>query len=275
MLKKLLRLACLALTILSMTSPAAAEEPVDRDPDKAGFQYSHDPMDYSEAAEDIIVNPDAIYGYSPNPESKRLGEFAREIDWTDPEEVAMRRKERQEYHDSLIELYNVAEEMYYAGSTLEDIAKEVSGKRNEIRLRTYRNDPAGLEMVKKSNLEAYGNESGPTAEFLYDRYGSWAVIIQKSFSSNPGMDACLGFFDEYYDLYLFLDMLKASELQPAVDTAVKPAPEYYTVLTGDSLWKLGVMYYDDGNTWESIYALNQNRIKNPSMIYPGMILRMP
>ena len=112
MLKKLLRLACLALTILSMTSPAAAEEPVDRDPDKAGFQYSHDPMDYSEAAEDIIVNPDAIYGYSPNPESKRLGEFARKIDWTDPEEVAMRRKERQEYHDSLIELYNVAEEMY-------------------------------------------------------------------------------------------------------------------------------------------------------------------
>lgn len=275
MLKKLLCLICSLLAIQSLTSTIVAEEPIDTDPDKAGFQYAHDPMEYTPAAEEIVVNPDAIYGFSPNPESKRLGEFARNIDWTDPEEVAMRRQERQEYHDSLIELYNVAEEMYYAGSTLEDIAREVSGKRNEIRLRTYRNDPEGLQMVKKSNLAAYGNENGATAESLYDKYGSWAVIIQKSLSSNPGMDACLGFYDEYYELYLFLDMLKASELQPVVDTAVKPAPEYYTVVNGDSLWKLGVMYYDDGNAWESIYAMNRNMIENPSIIFSGMILRMP
>lgn len=252
-----------------------AEEPVDKDPDKAGFQYEHDPMDYPIAAEDIVVNPDAIYGYSPNPESKRLGEFAREIDWTDPEEVAMRRRERQEYHDSLNELHSMIDEMYNAGSTIEDIAKAVSEKRNQLRLNTYQNDPEGLEMVKNSNLEAYGDENGPTIDYLYDKYGSWAQIITKSLSSNPGMDACLGFYDEYYDMYQLMDKFEAAQSHPAVDTAVKPAPEYYTVVTGDSLWKLGVMYYDDGITWESIYALNQNRIKNPSMIYPGMILRMP
>ena len=258
-----------------MTLTIKAEEPVDADPEKPGFQYVHDPMDFPDAAEDIIINPEAIYGFSPNPKSTRLGEFARNIDWTDPDEVARRRQKRKEYHDSLNEVYNIAEKMYYAQSTLEDIAKEASRMRNEIRLRTYQNDPEGLAVVKKSNLDAYGNENGPTAEFLYDRYGSWSLIIQRSLSSNPGMDACLGFFDEYYDLYMFLDMLKAYELQSIVDTAVKPAPEYYTVVNGDSLWKLGVMYYDDGNKWESIYALNQNTIHNPSVIYPGMVLRMP
>ncbi len=42
----------------------------------AEFHYKHNPMENPKAAEDIIVNPDAVYGYSPNPESKRLGSYA-------------------------------------------------------------------------------------------------------------------------------------------------------------------------------------------------------
>jgi hypothetical protein len=37
--------------------------------------------------------PDAIYGFSPNPESERLGSFL-EYDWTDPEWVAESKKNR-------------------------------------------------------------------------------------------------------------------------------------------------------------------------------------
>ncbi|MBR1523359.1 MAG: hypothetical protein IJ641_02765, partial [Lachnospiraceae bacterium] len=41
-----------------------------------GFAYAHSPLLNAKAMEDIIVNENAIYGFSPNPESKRLGEYA-------------------------------------------------------------------------------------------------------------------------------------------------------------------------------------------------------
>ena len=38
-----------------------------------GFSYEHSPLLNSKAMEDIIVNENAIYGFSPNPDSRRLG----------------------------------------------------------------------------------------------------------------------------------------------------------------------------------------------------------
>lgn len=38
---------------------------------------------------------------------------------------------------------------------------------------------------------------------------------------------------------------------------------------------LALVYYDDGGKWNSIYDLNRTVIADPSLIYPGMILRMP
>ena len=36
---------------------------------------------------------------------------------------------------------------------------------------------------------------------LFAQYGSWERVIEKSFSTNAGMDACLGLYDDYYYLY--------------------------------------------------------------------------
>lgn len=63
------------------------------------------------------------------------------------------------------------------------------------------NDPEGLARVKKRNLSSYGNEEGPTADYLFQKYGSWDKIIEKSMAANPGMDACCGLFDKYFHLY--------------------------------------------------------------------------
>ena len=68
-----------------MTTDGAEAYPDARTKDGA-FAYIHDPRDNPAAMEDIIENPDAIYGFSPNPDSKRLGAYA-EFDWTDPELV--------------------------------------------------------------------------------------------------------------------------------------------------------------------------------------------
>ncbi|MBR4186154.1 MAG: S-layer homology domain-containing protein, partial [Clostridia bacterium] len=55
----------------------------------------------------------------------------------------------------------------------------------------------------------YGHEEGPLPDELFEQYGSWEEVIWKAFSANPGMDACLGLYDEYFDLYVASGMIDA------------------------------------------------------------------
>ena len=41
----------------------------------------------------------------------------------------------------------------------------------------------------------------PSADFLYEKNGSWQMVLEKALGTNAGMDACLGFYDAYYDFY--------------------------------------------------------------------------
>ena len=167
------------------------------------FAYVHDPRNNPEAMADIIENPDTVYGFSPNPNSKRLGPYAQ-YDWTDPEFVAKAKEERTAYHQSMNSMMDILYRMRNEGKTIEEMARAVSAERNRIRLEAYKDDPEGLKAVKKSNLETYGSEDGPTADSLFEKYGSWTMVLQKAFSPNMGMDACCGLYDEYYQLYIEL-----------------------------------------------------------------------
>jgi len=48
--------------------------------------------------------------------------------------------------------------------------------------------------------------------------------------------------------------------------------EEYTVVSGDSLSKIGQRY---GVSWQKIYEANRDRIKNPDLIQPGWKLKIP
>ena len=177
---------------------AAAEE-------NKPWQYIHDPTLNPNAMQDIIVNPDAVYGFSPNPESVRLGTYA-EYDWTDPVFVAEAQKTRREYHESMDTMDAILFRMRDEGATLEEMARAVSTERNRLRLESCKDDPEELAKVKQSNLETYGHEEGPTPDELFGKYGSWEMVLQKAFSPNLGMDAACGLYDEYYDLYVELGL---------------------------------------------------------------------
>ena len=183
-------------------SAAPSETPAAQE---SGFAYEHDPRDNPEAMKDIIVNPEAVYGFSPDPDSTRLGTYAQ-YDWTDPDLVAKAKEDRIAYHESLDTMTDILYKMRDEGATTEEMARAVSAERNRLRLAAYDNDPEGLAEVKKSNLETYGHEDGPTADEMYEKYGSWETVIQKSFSPNLGMDACCGLYDEYYPLYIELGL---------------------------------------------------------------------
>ena len=193
-MKKFLAMLLACLLALSW---AVAEEP---------FRYEHDPRENPTAMEDIVENPDAIYGFSPNPESTRLGVYA-DYDWTDAELVAGAREDRIAYHESMEGMYVLLRRLRDEGKTMEEMARALSAERNQIRLDAYKDDPEELAKVKESNLAAYGHEEGPDADSLFAKYGSWEAVLLKAFSSNPGMDACLGLYDDYYWLYVETGLL--------------------------------------------------------------------
>jgi len=209
------RLLSILLAFLLLFSGAAAAETA---ADSAPFAYEHDPRLNPAAMADIVENPAAVYGFSPSPDSTRLGIYA-EYDWTDRDLVEKAKVERRAYLESLDTMMEILSWMAQQGSTTEEMARAVSAERNRLRLASYKDNPEGLERVKQSNLETYGHEDGPTPDELYEKYGSWSTVLQKAFSPNMGMDACCGLYDEYYWLYLELGLVEESASYPSEPAA--------------------------------------------------------
>ena len=281
----------------------STESGTDSTADAAGaesFHYQHDPMENPKAAQDIVVNPEAVYGYSPSPDSVRLKQFVDYLDWTNKDEVEAARREREEYHENFSILYKTIEDMLGQGKNVEEIARAVSKARNEIRLASFDGNPEGLADVKESNLQTYGHEEGPTPDQLYEKYGSWQTVIEKALSTNPGMDACLGLYDEYYDTYDIPDRLSALRIEDGSESTAAQAetsdenenadaqseasdePETpsgtsgtYRVRNGDCLWNIAASELGDGGRWQEIYELNKKEIDEPRLIYEGQVLVLP
>ena len=168
------------------------------------FKYIHDPRDNPEAMKDIIEDPEAVYGFSPDPNSTRLGTYA-EYDWSDPEFVAGAKKNRQEYNRQMASMVDILYKMRDDGASTEEIARAVSGERNRLRLESQKDDPEGLAKIR---LETYGHEEGPTPDQLFEKYGSWEIVIQKAFSPSVGMDVICGLYDDNYQLYKELGLVE-------------------------------------------------------------------
>jgi len=61
-----------------------------------------------------------------------------------------------------------------------------------------------------------------------------------------------------------------------ITTNLEPiTSDSYTVVKGDSLWKIAVRAYQDGYAWPKIYQANQSIIRNPGLIEPGWVLSIP
>lgn len=103
------------------------------------FQYVHDPRLNPKDMADIIEDPSAVYGFSPDPDSTRLGEFAS-YDWSDPELVESSRQKRIAYHGENAGLYAMLDELRAEGKTIEEIARTLSAERNRLHLAAYEGD---------------------------------------------------------------------------------------------------------------------------------------
>ena len=64
------------------------------------------------------------------------------------------------------------------------------------------------------------------------------------------------------------DALEVEEPQPLDDI-------FYEVQKGDTLWRIAEIYYKDGSRYKEIFEANREVIKDPDLIYPGQMIRIP
>ena len=64
-------------------------------------------------------------------------------------------------------------------------------------------------------------------------------------------------------------------------SSTAPAPKdedtarTYTVVGGDSLSKIAKKIYGDASRWKEIFEANKDTVKNPDLIHPGQVLKIP
>ncbi|KZS66517.1 LysM peptidoglycan-binding domain-containing protein [Mycobacterium kansasii] len=61
--------------------------------------------------------------------------------------------------------------------------------------------------------------------------------------------------------------------EAVADEPAEPAPNTYTVVSGDTLWGIAERFYGDGNKYQVL--VDANAIPNPDLIHPGQVLTIP
>jgi nucleoid-associated protein YgaU len=58
-------------------------------------------------------------------------------------------------------------------------------------------------------------------------------------------------------------------------TAGAKGGRIYTIAKGDTLGKIAKQFYGDAKQWKKIHEANKDIIKNPDLIYPGQVIKIP
>jgi len=103
-------------------------------------------------------------------------------------------------------------------------------------------------------------------------------------SADEGFDSKVSIKLKQYRPYELQEVEVLDSVSVTAPTATReiensPAPAQtttYTVVKGDTLWKIAKHFYGDGNQWRAIYEANKSVIGgNPDLIYPGQVLTIP
>lgn len=73
----------------------------------------------------------------------------------------------------------------------------------------------------------------------------------------------------------FSDVTAGSSSTAPAPAPTPAAPRTYTVVKGDTLSRIAKQFYGDANQWRRIYEANRDVIKNPDLIKPGQVFKVP
>ncbi len=71
------------------------------------------------------------------------------------------------------------------------------------------------------------------------------------------------------------DKLGDKKTDKKIDKKNPKSKGTYVVQSGDCLWAIAKKQYGNGSKYSKIYEANKDKIKNPSLIYPGQKLVIP
>ncbi len=75
---------------------------------------------------------------------------------------------------------------------------------------------------------------------------------------------------------LGVSKVEASEIKVSQGEGDSPAdPVFHEVKKGDNLWKIAEKHYGNGSKYPEIFEANKPMLKDPDLIYPGQMLRIP
>lgn len=73
---------------------------------------------------------------------------------------------------------------------------------------------------------------------------------------------------------LGVSKVEASEIKVGGATGAD-GPVLHEVKKGDNLWKIAEKHYGNGSKYPEIFEANKPMLKDPDLIYPGQMLRIP
>ena len=155
---------------------------------------------------------------------------------------------------------------------LADLSKQIDNEWNEI-YTMLGTDKAGVEAYRKS-LDDLENQvdglSALSSEELFQRRDEIKSLEDKLAELKN---------NNIYLLSEMQDRVAAIEgkLMQIKNRMPKSVYDNYTVLRGDYLWKISKKpdIYGDPMQWMKIYTYNRDLIKNPDLIYPDWVLKIP
>lgn len=160
-----------------------------------------------------------------------------------------------------------------------DLTTEIEGLQADVNaLSEKKNSLQALEDCQNEMYALVGADAGSVADYSAKVNALMADISSKK--------------SEKADRQAELDALKASKLsalpgfydlvhgklQKMLDAWVEAPKEIlYNVTRGDHLWGISKKkeHYGNGHAWPNIYNANRDQIKNPDLIYPDQLLKLP
>ncbi|WP_421800193.1 peptidoglycan-binding protein LysM [Haliscomenobacter sp.] len=130
--------------------------------------------------------------------------------------------------------------------------------------------PEEAEAVHETNVEALRNavaELGIEVKDFFVDLQEDTVIVFGEVNSQADKEKII----------LTLGNVEGIEQVDDRMTVIEPEPEatFYEVKKGDSLSKIAKAHYGDAMKYPVIFEANKPMLKDPNLIYPGQVLRIP
>lgn len=124
------------------------------------------------------------------------------------------------------------------------------------------------EQTQGAALQEHITEDNPGIEGLQvEVQGDTAVLKGKAESAEALEKAVLMAGNA-----MGIENVEAAEVEAPEQTA---EVEYYEIQSGDSLWKIADKVYGNGSEYTKLFEANREVIKDPDLIFPGQIIRVP